>query len=156
MSAPLIPLPHCQLFKEHANEYSAPETLYCVGPHYAGQIRRITGATTLGGVVQYFRGMDRTTAEEAMHLFARNARAGRTNDAGQPVRNVNPRVMAALVGLLHVAATHPECFAHHPQVANRLTRQDFQHLEAQWGTVCQVQRKPRPRAEGHAMRAKHG
>lgn len=149
MSTPLVPLPSCQLFKEGSTEFSSPNALYCVAEHFSTQITEITGATTLGGIVQYFRGMTMPDVQMGLQLLARNGRANERDSNGYVVPEVNARVMTSLVGLLDVARSHPQCFSHHPQCKNRLTEQDMASLKKRWGPVCKVQRaaKERPASD---------
>jgi len=145
-------LPECQLFKGEANEYSACGALYCVGPHYAAQIRTVTRSTTLGGILQYLSRRTPDEIEAVLQRCARNARAGEVGPDGKTVATYNVKVIASLVGLLRMGLAHPEYFSHHPGIdLSQMGEHGVRKLEETYGAICVIHRRPRaPAADAGA------
>jgi len=147
-SSTLQPIQDATVCALHTTQFSAPEALYCVGEHFGTQIRRVTGAATVGQVVQYFSGMGAHGVHGGIRLCARNKRAGKIGAGGAVVPQDNRRVGASILALLRYADAHPECFDKHRAIGLALTPDDWAWLTAQWGTSELVRRTPRSARRG--------
>lgn len=90
--------------------HSAIENLCFFGEHYSACCEQVTGARTIGGVLEHFSGKDMRDTITDVYRSCRNVRAGEECPDGNCVNNHNPHAAMTLFRLLLCGRRSPELF----------------------------------------------